>query len=480
MATKVILKKSAVASKTPLVSDLDYGELALNYADGKLYYKTSTNEVAVLNTSSTSEGSSVDVGVSPPTDPEAGDLWWNSEEGILFIYYQDADTGQWVSIGAKGTAPTGSENPEASGSVDLSSISQSIVPATDIIYDLGSATKRWRDLYLSGSTINLGGATIKADATSGNIALVPKPTASVPNPTGVLISSTGKVTPIPSTNGIVAAESLSNYTLDLLVVAGGGSGGGANSSSVGAGGGAGGLIYKQDLRIVPNVAYPIVIGAGGAATSGQVNGNSGEDSSAFGFTAVGGGYGGTWGYAGGSGGSGGGGGGRNLFGTGNFGGPGIQNQGHAGGNPPTGNTATDDAGGGGGGSAAPGENGNTSRGGPGGNGRAIDIEGFTQTTYYAGGGGGGTEAGKEAGAGGQGGGGYGGSAANSVRSGTENTGGGGGGACGPSSVTGGSGGSGVVIIRTLLTAFTLVGDPAVSVDGSYNIYKFTGSGSITF
>jgi hypothetical protein len=37
-----------------------------------------------------------------------------------------------------------------------------VVPATDVQYDLGSLTNRFRDLYLSGSTINLGGATISA------------------------------------------------------------------------------------------------------------------------------------------------------------------------------------------------------------------------------------------------------------------------------------------------------------------------------
>lgn len=45
MANKVLLKKSSTAAKVPLTSDLDYGELALNYADGKLYYKTSSNTI---------------------------------------------------------------------------------------------------------------------------------------------------------------------------------------------------------------------------------------------------------------------------------------------------------------------------------------------------------------------------------------------------------------------------------------------------
>jgi hypothetical protein len=41
MSNKIILKKSSVVNRTPSTSDLDYGELALNYADGKLHYKKS-------------------------------------------------------------------------------------------------------------------------------------------------------------------------------------------------------------------------------------------------------------------------------------------------------------------------------------------------------------------------------------------------------------------------------------------------------
>jgi hypothetical protein len=45
MSNKVLLKKSSVVAKVPQTSDLDYGELALNYADGKLYFKNSSNAI---------------------------------------------------------------------------------------------------------------------------------------------------------------------------------------------------------------------------------------------------------------------------------------------------------------------------------------------------------------------------------------------------------------------------------------------------
>ena len=48
-------------------------------------------------------------------------------------------------------------------------IRDSIIPDTDVTYDLGSPTFRFRDLYLSGSSIKLGGATITATGTAVNL-----------------------------------------------------------------------------------------------------------------------------------------------------------------------------------------------------------------------------------------------------------------------------------------------------------------------
>jgi hypothetical protein len=45
----------------------------------------------------------------------------------------------------------------------------SVVPSSNLGYDLGSPTLRWRELYLSGNSINLDGTLISRDATSGGI-----------------------------------------------------------------------------------------------------------------------------------------------------------------------------------------------------------------------------------------------------------------------------------------------------------------------
>jgi len=39
-------------------------------------------------------------------------------------------------------------------------INGDLIPSSDVTFDLGSATNRWNDLYLSGNTIDIGGATI--------------------------------------------------------------------------------------------------------------------------------------------------------------------------------------------------------------------------------------------------------------------------------------------------------------------------------
>lgn len=51
MATSIKLKKSSVAGRIPSTSDLEYGELAINYADGLIYYKNSSNTVQSINAS---------------------------------------------------------------------------------------------------------------------------------------------------------------------------------------------------------------------------------------------------------------------------------------------------------------------------------------------------------------------------------------------------------------------------------------------
>lgn len=53
MANIVKIKKSGTASAVPAANALEYGELAINYADGLLFYKDLSNSVVSFDISGT-------------------------------------------------------------------------------------------------------------------------------------------------------------------------------------------------------------------------------------------------------------------------------------------------------------------------------------------------------------------------------------------------------------------------------------------
>ena len=51
-------------------------------------------------------GASVTTDDTPPTNPSDGDLWWDSQNGRLNVYYQDANSSQWVDASGRGISVT--------------------------------------------------------------------------------------------------------------------------------------------------------------------------------------------------------------------------------------------------------------------------------------------------------------------------------------------------------------------------------------
>lgn len=103
MSTIIKLKRSTTASAVPTTSDLEDGEVAINVTDKKVFVRNGGSIVTVAN--------------------------FNE------------------------------------GDVDLSSVDEDILPDATNTRNLGAPSKRWAELYLSGSTINLGGSTISSDGT---------------------------------------------------------------------------------------------------------------------------------------------------------------------------------------------------------------------------------------------------------------------------------------------------------------------------
>jgi len=60
-ANRILLKKSSVQGKIPGAFDIEYGELALNFSDGRLYFKDSNNDIQFFEKSSSQVESNFDV-----------------------------------------------------------------------------------------------------------------------------------------------------------------------------------------------------------------------------------------------------------------------------------------------------------------------------------------------------------------------------------------------------------------------------------
>lgn len=269
MATQVKIKRSSVSGRVPVTTDLELGELAINTYDGKLYLKKNngTESVIEVGTSGGSSSTGLDfqsytatagqttfaVAYTPPNvtvvvnGAVLNPADYTATNGTSIVLSTACNTGDIVSVYGFATLSVGYGLPSLTGNsgkylstdgtgvswqtvsgggtVDLSAVAQNILPSTDITYDLGSASKRWRDLYLSGSTINLGGAVITSDPTSGAIALVPKPTVSNPNPSGIVVSPSGGVSSVVSTGGVISNQSFTE-SVQATVAPGGGAAGG--------------------------------------------------------------------------------------------------------------------------------------------------------------------------------------------------------------------------------------------------------------
>ena len=88
-------------------------------------------------------------GVPTTSDLETGEIGLNTSNNQLY-----------VNIGGTITAVSGGGG--GGGAVDLSAVAQDIVPDADGTRDLGSSTKKFAELYLSGNTIFLGDAQLKS------------------------------------------------------------------------------------------------------------------------------------------------------------------------------------------------------------------------------------------------------------------------------------------------------------------------------
>ena len=135
------------------------GDLWWNSNSGvlKIYYQDvdTSQWVDASPTASSVQGAKVITSDLPPMNPVQGDLWWNSSEGSLKVYFSDGDSNQWVDaspggvITGGGASVTTSDAPP-SNAADGDLWWQSDVGVLKIYYDDGN-TQQWVDASPGGT-----------------------------------------------------------------------------------------------------------------------------------------------------------------------------------------------------------------------------------------------------------------------------------------------------------------------------------------
>ena len=221
MAAPIIkIKRSSVPGKIPTTISLPLGELALNTNDGKVYIQQDSvgigSTVIVVNPWSVGLGSntyntfftagsvgigttiptsslhvvgntlvtgivtassfvgnvSIAISTSQPSSPSAGTLWYNSNLGRIFIYYNDGDSSQWVDAA-----------PFNVGIIDTLSISGNGY----VLGNLGiGTTNPTSKLHVVGNTLVTG--IVTATTFVGALTGTATSTTNIPNLTGAITS----------------------------------------------------------------------------------------------------------------------------------------------------------------------------------------------------------------------------------------------------------------------------------------------------
>jgi hypothetical protein len=74
------------------------------------------------------------VGDTPPAGAEPGWLWWNSAEGILYVWYDDGDTQQWVEANPGVPGPAGPVGPAGPTAVSANTGNASTLGSDGLIF----------------------------------------------------------------------------------------------------------------------------------------------------------------------------------------------------------------------------------------------------------------------------------------------------------------------------------------------------------
>ena len=160
---------------------MEYGELAVNYsdADPAIFIKDAAdNIIRIGGVGSISDDGQVEIPstINPPATPEPGNLWYNPEDGRLYVYYDDGNSQQWVDA-----SPDGWNAAEDGASIHVGdtppasplegSLWWNTTDNTLYIYYIDATSEQWVTASPSGSIDVDDFVAVSGDNMTGNLTL---------------------------------------------------------------------------------------------------------------------------------------------------------------------------------------------------------------------------------------------------------------------------------------------------------------------
>ena len=219
MTNTVLLKRSATANSAPSAGSLLYGELAINYADGNLYYLNSANAVTVIASNKTVSLSgnitagniltsglisatgnitgkyflgNANIQYTASTAPTTGNLigaqWYNTSTDALYEWQTDGTSSYWVDI----TGPVIGSTGAATGSIIVNGTSNVSIPVANGNAGINIGGTANVAVFATTGVYITGVVSATGNITGGNI--LGGANVNATTHTGTTVSVTGNIT----------------------------------------------------------------------------------------------------------------------------------------------------------------------------------------------------------------------------------------------------------------------------------------------
>ncbi len=201
---KIQLKNSNVldsgAAKEPTAANMLDGELAINFNsnDPSIFIKDSAGSIVRLagrnNLSFTNYQAIIPTTATPPSAPGAGNLYWDTDDQRLFIYYDDGNTAQWLDASKEkfdtNLIPDATNSSHQAGTLDDRYVNSNGDTLTGNLILNAGLTLNSSDIYLNNGSITFEGSSANAFETTLSVANPSADrTVTIPDVSGTLVTT---------------------------------------------------------------------------------------------------------------------------------------------------------------------------------------------------------------------------------------------------------------------------------------------------